>query len=137
VFVPRVSGALVVVLAATVCAACDVSGVTRTPSVARITNDLRTPIRVRLCSSNDCLGGFYPPKKTLMPGQNWGVNVSSIGVPNVYLVERQDGSRLGCLPLVSPQLRRTQMIVNVSALVPCQENVDEDTFWPRSWERLK
>jgi hypothetical protein len=131
------SAVLVVTLAVTICAACDVSGVTRTPSSARLTNDLSAPVRVRLCSSDDCRGGFDPPDETLKPGQSWRVNVSSVGVPNVYLVERQNGTRLGCLPLVSPQFRRTEITVDVSAQVTCHTNVDDHTFWPRRWERLK
>jgi hypothetical protein len=136
VSVVPISAALVVTLAATICAACDVSGVTRTPSAARLANDLNAPIRVRLCSSDDCRGGFDPPDETLKPGQSWPVNVSSVGVPNVYLVERPNGTRLGCLPLVSPQLRRTEITVNVSAHIPCHTNLDDHSFWPRRWERL-
>lgn len=131
-----VTAALVVTLSASICAACDVSGVTRTPSTARLRNDLNQPIRVRLCSSDDCGGDFDPPNKTLAPGQSWPVNVSSVGVPNVYLVEHPNGTRLGCLPLVSPKLRRTEIVVNLSERVACHADVDDHTFWPRRWERL-
>lgn len=115
---------------------CDVSGVTRTPSVARITNDLSQSVRLRLCSSNDCSHGFYPPDETLAPTDSWPVNVSSIGVPNVYLVQRPDGTRLGCLPLVSPELRHTEITVRVSEHVACRAHIDEHSYWPRRWKEV-
>jgi hypothetical protein len=108
-------------------------GVGRDPSVARIVNDLNVPVRLRLCSSDDCRLGFYPPDGTLPPAEDWPVNVSSIGVPNVYLVASGRGARFGCLPLVSPALR-PEIKVLVSEHVPCRGDLDEDTFWPRRWE---
>lgn len=102
-------------------------------SVARIVNDLDRSVRLRLCSSNDCLG-FYPPDGTLPPGEDWQVNVSSVGVPNVYLVETPDESgRYGCLPLVAPDWR-PEVTVYVSENVPCRESLDENAFWPSRWE---
>ena len=86
--------AVLVGAAGLVLTGCNVSGVTRTPSVARITNDLSQSVRLRLCSSDDCSHGFDPPDETLAPTDSWRVNVSSIGVPNVYLVQRPDGTRL-------------------------------------------
>jgi hypothetical protein len=85
---------------------CEVSGISRDPSVALIVNDLEVPVRLRLCSSKECGDGFHPPDETLPLREDWQVNVSSAGVPNVYLVETEDETRrLGCLPLVSPELR--------------------------------
>lgn len=113
---------------------CDVSGISRDPSVAVIVNDLEVPVRLRLCSSNACRGGFHPPDETLPPREDWQVNVSSAGVPNVYLVETEDETgRLGCLPLVSPELR-SQVTVYVSEHLPCRAEISEDDFWPRRWE---
>jgi hypothetical protein len=121
-------GALVSVLVS-----CDVSGVTGDPSVARFDNDLTVPVQLRLCSSDDCEDGFHPPKETLSPGDTWSVNVSSVGVPNVYLAQRTDGVRLGCLPLVSPKPRHERITVLVSEHVPCRDGLDEDSFWPARW----
>ena len=111
---------------------CEVSGITREPSVALIENDLTVPVRLRLCSSNDCKS-FHPPNEVLAPGEATGANVSSVGVPNVYLVSI-NGLRLGCLPLVSPDIRRTEIRVRVSEHVPCREDLNEDVFWPPRWE---
>lgn len=103
------------------------------PSIARIVNDLQSPVRVRLCASNDCKGEFYPRDGNLAPGGSLRVNVSSVGVPNVYLVETQDGDDIGCLPFVSPSWRPA-LDVGVSEAVPCRAGLDEDTFWPRRWQ---
>jgi hypothetical protein len=121
---------------AAVLVGCDVSGVTRDPSVARLKNDLRVPVQLRLCSSDDCADGFHPPKETLSPGDTWSVNVSSVGVPNVYLVQTGDGNRFGCLPLVSPKLKHERITVLVSEYVPCRDRLKEDAFWPVRWERM-
>jgi hypothetical protein len=113
------------------------SGFTREPSVAVIVNDLHFPVRLRLCSSNDCRDGFHPPDGTLRPGEDWQVNVSSGGVPNVYLVESEEEMiRYGCLPLVSPALRPA-LAVYVSEHIRCRDDLDEDTFWPARWERVR
>jgi hypothetical protein len=116
-------------------AGCNVSGVTRDPSHVRLTNDLHRAVRLRLCATNDCRHGFDPPDETLAPGQSWPVNVSSIGVPNVYLVEQPNGQRIGCLPLVSPSLRRSEIVVRVSEHVACRGGLDEHVFWPPRWKR--
>ena len=103
------------------------------PSVARLVNDQGIDVRLRLCSSNDCRDGFSPPDETLRPGEDWDVNVSISGVPNVYVVESPDEKvRYGCLPLVTPS-RRPKMTVRTSEHVPCPSHVDEDEFWPRRW----
>jgi hypothetical protein len=73
---------LMVALVGVFVAGCDVSGITRARSSARFENDLTRSVVLRLCSSDDCRD-FYPPKKTLSPGERWPVAVSSIGVPNV------------------------------------------------------
>jgi hypothetical protein len=126
---------IVAIVAATlVLTGCGLSGVTRAPSVAKIENDLGRTVRVRLCSSDGCSSGFYPPNEKLDPGGSWPVNVSSAGVPNVYLVESPDETaRYGCLPLVSPKLRRTTIVVRASERVPCRTEVDEHAFWPKRW----
>lgn len=111
-------------------------GVDSQPSVARIVNDLDLSVRLRLCSTNDCQNGFYPPDQTLSPDDAWSVNVSSRGVPAVYLVETAAGSRYGCLPLVSPS-KREQINVFVSENVACRRDLNEDTFWPQRWEEAK
>ena len=103
------------------------------PSVARLVNDQNIDVRLRLCSENDCQSGFYPPDETLQPGEDWDVNVSPQGVPNVYLVESPDEKvRFGCLPLVTPS-RKPKITVRTSELVPCSSHVDEDRFWPTQW----
>jgi hypothetical protein len=107
------------------------------PSVAVLRNDLDEPVRLRLCSSNDCAGGFDPPDETLSPGDTWRVNVSSVGVPNVYLVASPDGTRFGCLPLISPELRHEEITVLVSENVACRSDLSEDEFWPARWEHAK
>jgi hypothetical protein len=108
----------------------------REPSVARLVNDLDDPVRLRLCSSDDCREGFHPPDKTLPPGEDWDVNVSSSGVPAVYLVESPGGVRYGCLPLVAPE-RRPRLTVLVSEHVPCRGGLDEGHFWPSRWANVK
>jgi hypothetical protein len=92
-------------------------------------------MRLRLCDDNDC-GSFHPPNETLAPGEDWDwVNVSSSGVPNVYLVESPDETlRYGCLPLVTPSLR-SKITVRTSEHVPCRSHIDEDQFWPKRWEK--
>jgi hypothetical protein len=100
-------------------------------------NDLDDPVRLRLCSSNDCAGGFDPPDETLSPGDAWPVNVSSVGVPNVYLVGSPDGKRFGCLPLVSPDPRNDEITVLVSEHVACRNKLSEDDFWPARWARAE
>jgi hypothetical protein len=111
------------------------TGVTRDPSVAVIVNDLHFPVRLRLCDSDDCRAGFHPPDETLAPDEDWQRNVSSVGVPNVDLVESEDEAhRYGCLPLVSPELRPA-ITVYVSEHVPCRDDLDEDAFWPTRWEQ--
>jgi hypothetical protein len=132
-----VLGAVTVLLVIAVVAGCNVSGVSRDPSVARLRNDLSTPVELRLCKSDECDDGFYPPKETLDPGDTWPVNVSSIGVPNVYLVQSSAGDRYGCLPLVSPKLRHDEITVLVSEHIPCRDHLDEESFWPPRWERLE
>jgi hypothetical protein len=113
------------------------TGVTRDPSIAVIVNDLDFPVRLRLCESNGCRDGFHPPDGTLASGEDWQRNVSSVGVPNVYLVESEDEKvRYGCLPLVSPELRPA-VAVFVSERVPCRDDLDEDTFWPARWEHVE
>jgi hypothetical protein len=113
---------------------CEVSGISRDRSVAVIVNDLEVPVRLRLCSSNDCRGGFHPPDATLSPREDWQVNVSSVGVPAVYLAETAgETRRLGCLPLVSPKLRPA-VTVYVSEHLACRAEIDEEEFWPRRWE---
>jgi len=89
-------------------------------------------VRLRLCSSNDC-ESFHPPNDVIAPGEIYGVNVSSVGVPNVYLIG-VNGLRVGCLPLVSPELRRDEIRVLVSEHVPCRKELDEESFWPARWE---
>jgi hypothetical protein len=123
-----------ILLAALMLGSTGLLGVGRDPSVARIVNDLNVPVRLRLCSSDDCRHGFAFDSSdgTLRPGEDWPVNVSSIGVPNVYLVESGRGLRLGCLPLVSPALR-PEIKVFVSEHIPSRGDLDEDTFWPRRW----
>ena len=107
--------------------------ITDDPSVARLVNDQAIDVRLRLCSDNNCQDDFYPPDETLPPGEDWDVNVSSSGVPNVYLVESPDEKlRYGCLPLVTPSLR-PKITVRTSEHVPCRSHVDEDEFWPRRW----
>jgi hypothetical protein len=76
-----------------------------------------------------------PPDETLPSGEDWDVNVSSSGVPNVYLVESPGGVRYGCLPLVAPE-RRPKLTVLVSEHVPCRGDLNEDEFWPSRWATL-
>jgi hypothetical protein len=101
------------------------------PSAVTIVNDMSTPVRIRLCSSNNC-AGFYSPQRTLDPQQRWSVNISARGVPNVYLVESVAGTRYGCLPFVSPSPRR-EIAVYVSENVHCRRNLNEREFWPARW----
>jgi hypothetical protein len=64
------------------------------------------------------------------------VNVSSAGVPNVYLVESEDETvRFGCLPLVSSELR-SALTVHVFEDVPCRADLNEEVFWPRRWRDI-
>jgi hypothetical protein len=110
-------------------------GLISEPSVALLVNDLPTPVRLRLCDSNDC-SGFHPPDEVVKPAVTWQVNVSSVGVPNVYAVFGPGGERFGCLPLVSPH-KRPEIRVAVSEHVPCRKEVDEERFWPARWEHMK
>jgi hypothetical protein len=123
-----------------VCLGCEVSGISRERSAATIENDLAAPVRVRLCDSDDCRGGFHPQDHVLQAGERYTANVSSVGVPSVYLVTSPDGRhRFGCLPLVSPELRRTEPFITVfvSEHVKCRDGLDEDKFWPARWATVK
>jgi hypothetical protein len=109
------------------------SDINRGPNVARLVNDLDVTVRLRLCSDNDCATGFSPPDGSLAPGEDGEVNVSSRGVPAVYLVESPDESiRYGCLPLVSPESRPTVSVM-VSEHTVCRSDLSEDQFWPSRW----
>src|SRR6266545_5112373 len=124
VLTPRLRALLLIATGATVLAAGGCVG--SEPSVARLVNDQGIDVRLRLCSENDCRNGFYPPDGTLQPGEDWEVNVSPQGVPNVYLVESPDEKvRYGCLPLVTPS-RKPKITVRTSELLPCSSHVDED-----------
>jgi hypothetical protein len=95
---------------------------------------MSSDVRLRLCKHDDCQGGFYPPDGTLAPGDQGVVNVSSAGVPAVYLVQGPTGTRLGCLPFVAPDWR-PDVTVRVSEKVPCRDDLDENAFWPSRWEQ--
>src|SRR6266511_5945710 len=123
----------VLLLLGTALIVCGSPGCVPDPNHARLVNDLDVHVRLRLCSSNDCQDGFYPPDELLPPGEDWQVNVSSRGVPNVYLVETPAAEvRYGCLPLVSPAGKH-EVAVRVSEHVQCRSHLDEEQFWPKRW----
>ena len=110
-------------------------GLVDDPSLALLVNDLPITVRLTLCDSNDC-SDFYPPDELLDPGDTYPVNVSSVGVPNVYAVRLPSGERLlGCLPLVTPYYR-PELRVAVSEHVPCKQDIDDERYWPARWEKL-
>lgn len=130
-----IAGSAALVAALTV-AGCDGRwGLVDDSSSARLVNDLHAPVRLRLCSDNVC-EHFAPPDEMLDPGSEWPVNVSSVGVPNVYGVFGAGGAKYGCLPLVTPY-HRTEIRVRVSEHVPCRSAIDESRFWPDRWEAVE
>lgn len=120
---------------------------------ARILNDTEASVLIWQCGANDCrkprafpqrfLDETFYNKFELAPGQETaGMNISRVGVPNVFLVLRPnlpgvkdepvdvDRQRLGCLPFVMPHYVKKGLVARVSERVPCKSSIDEYVQWP-------
>jgi hypothetical protein len=98
------------------------------PGWIEIKNDLDRPVEVLQCDNNLCDGDFHF-RDDLPPGASFNASVSTVGVPNPWLVRELDGERLGCLPLVMPEPTEG-VVASVSQYVACQRKYDESELWP-------
>jgi hypothetical protein len=93
-----------------------------------VVNDLGRRVELLQCSNDLCTGDYHLTG-VMEPGRSFTANVSTIGVPNPWLVRELDGERLGCLPLVMPEPTEG-VVARVSQYVPCQKKYDESELWP-------
>ena len=101
----------------------------RTVGHIRLLNDTRRAVILGLCDDESCHGSLHGPA-TVAPGKGGVVPVSTVGVPNVYLVRlAATGGRDGCLPLVMPHYVEG-LVARVSQAVPCRDRYDHHVQWP-------
>jgi hypothetical protein len=122
---------LVAGLATTILAGCAYS---HDPYRVRLKNDTQMKVKLHRCTNDDCRflepGLPKPPiEYTLDPGESAWVFTSTHGLPKVWLVQNEDGDRLGCLPLVMPH-PVTGLEARVSERLPCRIGLDNNTQWP-------
>jgi len=102
----------------------------RTVGHVSIINDTGSAVNVGLCNDDACRSGVLHNDGQLLAGHRFRVNVSSVGVPNVYLVRDASTQRvLGCLPLVMPHWT-APLTARVSQAVRCKSTYDEHKQWP-------
>jgi hypothetical protein len=100
-----------------------------TGSTVEILNDTNHSVLLKQCKHEDCRGGFAG-KGVSKPGRHFWTGVSTVGVPNPWLVlAPATGHRLGCLPIVFTEPREG-VVARVSELVTCRSSYDEHTDWP-------
>jgi hypothetical protein len=117
-------------LAPVVTSACDNSA--SRSSEVELLNDTGKPVLVWQCKREDCRHD-YAGKDELRPGDHFHVGVSTVGVPNPYLVlDPMTQKPLGCLPVVFPK-PRGGVIARVSQRVPCQHSYSDKAPWPPNW----
>ena len=98
-------------------------------SSAEILNDTSHTFLVYQCKQENCRGGFGS-KGLMHPGSHVRVGVSTVGVPNPYVVlDPTSKQRLGCLPIVFPKPRRG-VVVRLSQRVRCGDSYGHDVPWP-------
>jgi hypothetical protein len=100
-----------------------------TSSTVEILNDTNHAVLLWQCKHVDCRSGFAG-KGVLKPGRHFRTGVSTVGVPNPWLVLAPTTQRrLGCLPIVFTH-PRNGIVARVSELVACRSSYDHDTDWP-------
>lgn len=99
----------------------------------QILNDTSEPVLLWKCHQESCHDALPPLaelRPSLKPGDRVRASVSTVGVPNPWLVLNDEtGRRLGCLPLVMPEYREG-VVARVSQRVPCQQTYDPKVAWP-------
>lgn len=100
-----------------------------TSSTVEILNDTDHAVLLWQCKNDDCRRGFAG-KGVLKPGHHFRTGVSTVGVPNPWLVlTPATRRRLGCLPIVFTKPRKN-VIARVSELVTCRSSYNHDIDWP-------
>ena len=87
----------------------------------KIVNDTSRTVILSNCATGDtlCNGKLYDPEP-LKPGGVFPTVQTTVGAPDVELVQSPSGKRLGCLPLIF-DYRASGALVRVSEFVPCQK----------------
>lgn len=122
----------VVLVGATLAAGCQTDAY-KEDGIIQILNDTSDPVLLWKCREESC-GDDLPIlselELTLKPGDRVRASVSTVGVPNPWLVlDKDTGRRLGCLPLVMPDYR-SGVVARVSERVPCRSSYDPRVAWP-------
>jgi hypothetical protein len=98
-------------------------------STVEILNDTNHPVLLWQCKQEDCKHDFAG-KGLMKPGHHIRAGVSTVGVPNPWLVLAPNTQRrLGCLPIVFPN-PRAGVVARLSLLVPCRASYDHSIAWP-------
>jgi hypothetical protein len=100
-----------------------------TSSTVEILNDTDQAVLLWQCKHDDCRSGFAG-QGVLKPGHRFRTGVSTVGVPNPWLVlTPTTRRRLGCLPIVFTKPRKG-VTARVSERVACRASYDHKTDWP-------
>jgi hypothetical protein len=92
-----------------------------------ILNDDNVAVQVWQCDVS-CDSGFHA-RVVLQPGAHTATNVSTVGVPNTWLVLDRRSHRIGCLPIVMPE-PVSGLIARISRRTRCLQTYDESRQWP-------